>query len=72
MVRHYVLHISERLSTNSAQISLLPDLHLEQSLHFRWRPDLAIASWVMRIFNSLNRDGCTGLEAVFTATTTEP
>jgi len=55
MIRNNILDIGERLTTNSAVIVLLNDLPFQQLLHFCWRPDFAVATWMMGIFNALDR-----------------
>jgi hypothetical protein len=45
---------SPELLSEGAFPALFHDLTVEQFPHLRWRPELPISPWVMRIFNTLD------------------
>lgn len=54
LVGHHIAVIGEFLRANRTYPVLLTDLSVEQLSHLCWRPKLAIASRVMRVFNTLH------------------
>jgi|ERR1035441_9308928 hypothetical protein len=54
VVWHDVVTVGEFLVANGTLPTLLNNFEIQQFPHFRWRPEFAISSWVMRILDSLN------------------
>jgi hypothetical protein len=53
-IRYNVVAVGEFLVANGTLPTLLNNFAIQQFPHFRWRPEFAISSWVMRILDSLN------------------
>lgn len=50
MTGNHVVVVCDFPITDFSKVGLLDNFLLQQSLHLDWRPDFAVASWVMRVF----------------------